>query len=630
MVSVVRFSVLALVLVARRRARPAWADTWAGAGPSGGVVSFAPDPSTAHVAYAATPGGVWKTTDGTTWARVLAVPARDVAVDATRLVAATDEGVWRSTDDGANWFLSTEGFRTTADRDVRSVALGPGAVYAGTQRSVLKSTDGGVTWAPAGEGDLPNPALVEDLAANVGRPATWVYAATTQGVYVSQNAGTSWSEPEALGGPVTALAVDTSPGGADRVWAVEDGEVCARPTSPRRAGRRRASPAPATSPWPGPAPTSRPTPRRTRACASATRTASPGRRPRRWPASRWPRPARRPRRPGRPARATARSARSTTASRGRPRAPCAARPVAAASFAAGTHTLWAGGDLGVQRSDDGGATWTRREGGLPARPVAVDVLADPFAATTAYASIAGSGAWRTTDGGATWTAANTGLPSTDVRALLADPQVQGRIFAGTASGVARSANGGGVWTTGSGVPSVPVLALAADPSGSPLLAGTQGSGLYRSLDGGRDLDGDGWCAARRGDRAGRPRRRWRRAGAAGSALYRSTDAGATWTRVGAGLPAGLVARAASGSTRPCRPLLVLAAGANGLYRSADAGLTWHRDDIGLDAAPRRPRGRRADARGGDGRRRHPCRHAAARLLADRHRAAGARCWRASS
>ena len=217
-----------------------------------------------------------------------------------------------------------------------------------------------------------------------------------------------------------------------------------------------------------------------------------------------------------------------------------------------------------------------------------------------------------------------------MRALLADPQAQGRIFAGTASGVARSANGGGVWTTGSGVPSVPVLALAADPSGSPLLAGTQGSGLYRSLDGGVT-----WTATGGAQLAGATVQAVHVGGgvalaAAGSALYRSTDAGATWTRVGAGLPAGLVG--ARGLAAPGRPVAARAGRRRRrpLPLRRRAALTWHRDDIGLDAAPVDLAG---DARtlvaatAGDGMRVGTLRRD---LSLTATAQPGARCWRASS
>ena len=228
--------------------------------------------------------------------------------------------------------------------------------------------------------------------------------------------------------------------------------------------------------------------------------------------------------------------------------------VAAVSFAGGAaRTLWAGGDFGVQRSDDGGATWARREGGLPARPVAVDVLADPFAATTAYAAIAGSGAWRTTDGGATWTAANTGLPSTDVRALLADPQSR-RAASSPAPRPASRARptAAACGRRAAACRPSPCWRSPPIPTGSPLLAGTQGSGLYRSLDGGLT-----WTATGGAQLAGATVQAVHVAGgvalaAAGTALYRSTDAGGDLDarrRRAAGRPRG---ERASGSTRPCR------------------------------------------------------------------------------
>lgn len=57
--------------------------------------------------------------------------------------------------------------------------------------TVIKSTDGGHAWRPAARG-LPKAATVRDLTLDPRRPAT-LYAATSQGVFVSDNAGTSWA-----------------------------------------------------------------------------------------------------------------------------------------------------------------------------------------------------------------------------------------------------------------------------------------------------------------------------------------------------------------------------------------------------------------------------------------------------
>jgi hypothetical protein len=146
---------------------------------------------------------------------------------------------------------------------------------------------------------------------------------------------------------------------------------------------------------------------------------------------------------------------------------------------------------GVWRSTDNGVTFTRISGngtsGLPSAGVS-KLIADPGNANRFYAGVPGgagggaqAGVYRSDDGGATWTAVNTGLAglSTSLRILLtihndaSNNVVYADVIAsnGTLSGVFRSTNQGGSWTS-LGVPSPSIYpgaqgffhgAFAADP-----------------------------------------------------------------------------------------------------------------------------------------------------------------------
>jgi hypothetical protein len=146
---------------------------------------------------------------------------------------------------------------------------------------------------------------------------------------------------------------------------------------------------------------------------------------------------------------------------------------------------------GVWRSTDNGVTFTRISGngtsGLPSAGVS-KLIADPGNANRFYAGVPGgagggaqAGVYRSDDGGVTWTAVNTGLAglSTSLRILLAvhndgsNNVVYADVIAsnGTLSGVFRSTNQGGSWTS-LGVPSPSIYpgaqgffhgAFAADP-----------------------------------------------------------------------------------------------------------------------------------------------------------------------
>jgi hypothetical protein len=151
---------------------------------------------------------------------------------------------------------------------------------------------------------------------------------------------------------------------------------------------------------------------------------------------------------------------------------------------------------GVYRSTDNAVTFTQISGngtsGLPAGGVS-NLIADPSNPNRLYAGVpaasgagAAAGVYRSDDGGVTWTHVNSGLSglSTSFRILLtihnstgnnvvyADVLNSGGPFGGGLSGVFRSTNQGGSWTS-LGVPSPPVEpglqglfhgGFAADPS----------------------------------------------------------------------------------------------------------------------------------------------------------------------
>jgi hypothetical protein len=152
-------------------------------------------------------------------------------------------------------------------------------------------------------------------------------------------------------------------------------------------------------------------------------------------------------------------------------------------------TLFDGG--GVYRSIDNGVTFTRISGngtsGLPNAGVS-KLIADPVNANRFYAGVpqqfgggAAAGVYRSDDGGVNWTAVNTGLAglATSERILLSVHNSTSNVVyadiintSGTLSGVFRSTNQGGSWTSLS-VPAPSIYpggqgivhgALVADPT----------------------------------------------------------------------------------------------------------------------------------------------------------------------
>ncbi|HEX8292158.1 MAG TPA: carboxypeptidase regulatory-like domain-containing protein, partial [Pyrinomonadaceae bacterium] len=109
--------------------------------------------------------------------------------------AATNLGVYRSTDGGASWQLGGQVRPSTAPNSTRTVVVDPSTpstVYAGTSGSgIYKSTDGGLVFEAKSSG-LISP-IVNSLAVNPAEPST-LYAGTSFGIFKTTNGGENWAE----------------------------------------------------------------------------------------------------------------------------------------------------------------------------------------------------------------------------------------------------------------------------------------------------------------------------------------------------------------------------------------------------------------------------------------------------
>ncbi|GFE79462.1 hypothetical protein GCM10011487_14620 [Steroidobacter agaridevorans] len=223
-------------------------NTFTPVGPEGGGVNdLAWHPADANIVYAATNGGIYRSTDaGAHWQlvhdrineapRALAVhPSQPNRVFAAGLnshvLASTDAGatwttldnfsepawdieyspdgsvlyvvsirhIFRSTDHGATWQQGGEISPTINMTHTLLIdSADPQVLYVTASTEGFRSNDGGQTWAPW----LMPATTVEDFAMVGSR----IWAATYQGTFFSDNRGTSWTA--ALAGTSMAVTVD--------------------------------------------------------------------------------------------------------------------------------------------------------------------------------------------------------------------------------------------------------------------------------------------------------------------------------------------------------------------------------------------------------------------------------------
>ncbi len=142
--------------------------------------------------------------DGQHWLRSEDLAGRAVLSLAIReteprlFAAGTDRGVYVSQDRGRHWRLaSPEGHPEM--NGIVSLALDPrdpGTIYAGTTHLPWKTTDGGATWTSIHDGMIDD-SDVFSILVDASRPGR-VYSSACSGIYSSKNDGALWTRAEGI------------------------------------------------------------------------------------------------------------------------------------------------------------------------------------------------------------------------------------------------------------------------------------------------------------------------------------------------------------------------------------------------------------------------------------------------
>ena len=237
---------------------------------------------------------------------------------------------------------------------------------------------------------------------------------------------------------------------------------------------------------------------------------------------------------------------------------------------AGNDLVYAGSfGLGLFRSEDRGATWTKSGQGVT----------DPFILTLTtgkdgaiYAGTFRGGVFRSRDHGKSWQAINSGLKRQEIKALLA---VGDAVYAGTSDGVYRLSATNDRWSVvTTGLDDILVHALAISSDGT-LFAGTSGKGILRFK-----AQSTGWVRQQHGlkDHEGMTENFIRvltidpeggiYAGTFDGGVFRSGDGGVTWRPISRALPNDSI----RGILFNSRGLFV--ATGHGIFKTTDKGRQW--------------------------------------------------------
>jgi photosystem II stability/assembly factor-like uncharacterized protein len=194
-------------------------DTWIRVLASDGVFAVALDRARTEAVYAVGDslhvshdfGGTWQTHEISFHGTTLAVDSRD---GLTFYAGSSDDGLFRSTDEGVTWVRVLE----HGVRRIITDHTGGGTVFAATHNGLYRSADGGATWERSDEG-------VQGIARTVAMhplDSGLLYCGCASGVFRSQDGGETWTTTQLQD---TTSWIDVATSDPNRLYASHLGHM---------------------------------------------------------------------------------------------------------------------------------------------------------------------------------------------------------------------------------------------------------------------------------------------------------------------------------------------------------------------------------------------------------------------
>lgn len=136
-----------------------------------------------------------------------------------------------------------------------------------------------------------------------------------------------------------------------------------------------------------------------------------------------------------------------------------------------------GGNLGVQRSDDDGQTWTHLSDGDPSGPVDFHSMTVSEANPDLLYGWYHGKVYRSVDGGKTWEALPSSVPP--VVSFTTDPRDANVVYAGTLKGILKSTNRGETWVSMPEFENDSLVDMEADPQNGTIIVASEKRGIVR-------------------------------------------------------------------------------------------------------------------------------------------------------